>query len=63
MGGVALRDMRCGCCGRLLARVIGGRVQIKCPRCGHIEETAPPPGDGARMLPEGGDGTKGAVRR
>ncbi|WP_368607477.1 zinc finger domain-containing protein [Pseudomonas fulva] len=34
-----LTDIRCGNCKRLLARAAGGtHLQIKCPRCGTINQ-------------------------
>jgi len=31
----ACEDVRCGC-GSLLARVVGGAVELKCRRCKHV---------------------------
>ncbi len=62
MEGDGLNDFRCPGCGRLLARVsspLGGTVQVKCPRCGHMSQTPERPvltGDAAQKV-------KGALHR
>jgi phage FluMu protein Com len=47
---VGCDEVRCGC-GSLLARVVGGEVELKCRRCKHVWRVALAGAGGAEIAP------------
>lgn len=49
-----MQEMRCRICRKLLARVSGATVEVKCPRCGQMNLKATEPQTRAPRAPSSG---------